>query len=267
MLHWPRSGGVFGVSLLLALVTYMRTVGEFDTISFWRVLVWQLGIWLPWAALAPLIAASMLPEEGTFSPRGGLLRPLLLLPLIIGLHVVWFYWLSGLISPYLGAEPTRYGVFPFFFLFWAFLDLAFGALVIGYSRLLILQRHAAELLQAIEGGAAPARPGRLIVRDKGRDIILPTDEIMWIGAEDYYASLHTTGGNYLIRRSMNDLSALLPDRDFLRVHRSTIINLAFLDRVEPGDKSAAAVILKDGTRRPVSRTGHRRLKTAINDWC
>lgn len=258
--------GASAVSIVLALVTYARTVGEFGEVSFWRVLAWQLGIWLPWTGLAPLIAISTLPEEGAISRPGGLFRPLLLLPLIVGLHMAWFYWLSSLFSPYLGAEPTRYGVFPFFFVFWTFLDLAFGALVIGYARLLILQDHAAELLQATGDSTSPKGQGRLIVRSKGRDILLSTDEIMWIGAEDYYASLHTEGGNYLIRRTMKELVGLLPASNFLRVHRSTIINIAFLDRVEPGDKSAAAVILKDGTRRRVSRTGHRRLKANISHW-
>ncbi len=94
---------------------------------------------------------------------------------------------------------------------------------------------------------------RLVVPTVNGDLVLAVDEIDWIEADDYYAAVHAAGRRYLIRESLLSLGERLDASRFARVHRSAIVNL---DRVRelrtdaPGD---AVLLLRDGTRVPVSR--------------
>ncbi|HUQ82714.1 MAG TPA: response regulator [Gemmatimonadaceae bacterium] len=97
----------------------------------------------------------------------------------------------------------------------------------------------------------PAR--RLVVPTPSGDLVLDIDEVDWIQAEDYYAAIHARGRRHLIRESLASLEQRLdPDR-FVRVHRSAIVRL---DRVREMRSIAAGesvLVLRDGTRVPVSR--------------
>jgi two-component system, LytTR family, response regulator len=94
---------------------------------------------------------------------------------------------------------------------------------------------------------------RLVVPTSSGDLVLSLDEIDWIEADDYYAAVHSRGRRHLIRESLSSLETRLNPSRFVRAHRSAIVNL---DRVRefradaPGDM---AMILRDGTRVPVSR--------------
>ncbi len=88
---------------------------------------------------------------------------------------------------------------------------------------------------------------RFMVRSAGRVVFLKADEIDWIEAADYYARLHVGSSSYLLRESMNDLEATLDPNQFVRIHRSAIVNLDRVREMIPHLRGELLVVLHDGT--------------------
>jgi len=117
-----------------------------------------------------------------------------------------------------------------------------------------LARRLASLYDG-PAAASPSRaPDRLPVKDGGRTVFVPTDDIDWIGAEDYYAELHAGGSTHLMREPLRDLEARLDPGRFVRVHRSAIVNLTRVREVESSTRGDATLVLLDGTRLRLSRS-------------
>jgi two-component system LytT family response regulator len=79
-----------------------------------------------------------------------------------------------------------------------------------------------------------------------------TAAISWIEADDDYACLHCNGTCYLLRQSLTQLERELDPTTFIRVHRSAIVNVAYIRELQRGPDGHISVILQDGTRVPVS---------------
>ncbi|HEV8199132.1 MAG TPA: LytTR family DNA-binding domain-containing protein [Candidatus Polarisedimenticolia bacterium] len=116
-------------------------------------------------------------------------------------------------------------------------------------------------------GAAARAPGeplsRLLVRDGARVHVIPVDDIDSIEAQDDYIAVHVAGKTHLKQQTIGDLEAALDPRRFVRIHRSWILNLDRLDRIELYAKDSRVAILKDGRRLPLSRAGHQRLRELL----
>ncbi len=117
---------------------------------------------------------------------------------------------------------------------------------------------------AVERGPAE-RPQRIVVRDGTRVHIIPLDKLDYVEAQDDYVGLHSAGKSYLKQQSIASLEAALDPRHFVRIHRSAIVNLDRVVRIEPYGKERRIAILADGTRLPVSRSGYARLLEAMGD--
>lgn len=113
-------------------------------------------------------------------------------------------------------------------------------------------------------GSTAGRPARrVVVPTTNGEIVLDASEIDWIQAEDYYAAIYALGKRYLIRESLASLEERLDPASFVRVHRSAIVRL---DRVRELRSSAFGewtVVLRDGTRVPVSRRKREQVAAAI----
>ena len=94
---------------------------------------------------------------------------------------------------------------------------------------------------------------RLAIRDAGRIVFLQPDQIDWIEAEGNYVRLHVGKESHLLRETMTAIEARLASRKFLRVSRSTIVNLERVVEWQPLFHGDSVVILRDGTRLTVSR--------------
>jgi two-component system LytT family response regulator len=105
---------------------------------------------------------------------------------------------------------------------------------------------------------------RLIVRSPGRVSIVNTIDVDWIGAEDDYACLHTQGRKHLLRETMNALEQQLNPEQFIRIHRSTIVNIERIKELRPLFHGEYAVVLSDGTKLTASRTHRKALDKAFN---
>lgn len=95
---------------------------------------------------------------------------------------------------------------------------------------------------------------RLAVRASGRIVFLKVDEVDWIDAQGNYARLHVPGRTYLLRETMSALEDKLDPAQFVRIHRSTIVNIERIRELEPMFAGEYMVILQDGTKLPSSRT-------------
>jgi two-component system, LytTR family, response regulator len=110
------------------------------------------------------------------------------------------------------------------------------------------------LLATAPAGAAGSTSRQLVVRDAGRTIVIPHDDLVWIEAEDYCARLHLRGRTLLVRDSLRALADSLDGAGFVRVHRSAIANLACIREIEPLASGDQRLTLNDGTVLKISRT-------------
>ena len=100
---------------------------------------------------------------------------------------------------------------------------------------------------------------RIVCKSRGRILFLPVSDIQWIGAEANYVRICTTQATHLLRRSMKRLEKTLNPEEFLRVHRSTIVNLHYVKEVRREPDGDWAVVMVDGQRIAMSRTYRARL--------
>jgi two-component system LytT family response regulator len=104
---------------------------------------------------------------------------------------------------------------------------------------------------------------RILIRDGSRVHVIPVRKIDYIEAQDDYICVKSDGKNYLKQQALNDLEACLDGRRFIRIHRSYILNLDRLARLEMITKESWTAILLEGSQLPVSRKGYERLKTLL----
>lgn len=104
---------------------------------------------------------------------------------------------------------------------------------------------------------------RLLIKSGGRVSFLRVEEIDWIEAADYYVVLHVGAKTHLLRETIANLEAKLDAQQFLRIHRSTIVNLAQVHDWQPQGAGDLAVTLRDGTQLQCSRRRRKALAQAI----
>jgi two-component system LytT family response regulator len=107
--------------------------------------------------------------------------------------------------------------------------------------------------------APAASRERIVVKDGTRVHVIPIGKLDYVEAQDDYVALHSEGKSYLKQQSIASVEAMLDPARFVRIHRSAIVNLERVARIEPYGKDSRLAILTDGTRLPVSRTGYTRL--------
>lgn len=109
----------------------------------------------------------------------------------------------------------------------------------------------------------PEEKNRIVVRN-GSDIqIVPTAEIIYIEAYDDYVKIFTKDTYHLKKKTMAYYEETLDSSVFFRTHRSFIINLQQLTKIEPLEKNTFVVMLKNGKKVPLSRTGYSKIKELL----
>lgn len=94
---------------------------------------------------------------------------------------------------------------------------------------------------------------RVIIRADGRITFLNTREIDWLEADDKYVHLHTGKGKRMVRQTLSSMESQLDPKKFLRVHRSTMVNVDRIKELQPLFNGEHSLILEDGTRLTLSR--------------
>jgi two-component system LytT family response regulator len=124
----------------------------------------------------------------------------------------------------------------------------------------VAARQVAELLDHLRAGSAE---DRIAIRtDRGVQFVRAA-EIDWVEAEGNYVRLHAAGQSHLLREPLHRMQARLDPRRFVRVHRSAVVNLDRVRRLEPWFHGEFEVVLEDGTRLRSSRTFSGRLRELI----
>ena len=106
---------------------------------------------------------------------------------------------------------------------------------------------------------------RIVVKDGTKVHIIPIDKLDYVEAQDDYIALRSEKKNYLKQQTISSIETQLDPKRFVRIHRSYIVNLERIARIEPYTKDSRVAVLTDGTQLPVSRSGHAKLKTMLGD--
>lgn len=125
-------------------------------------------------------------------------------------------------------------------------------------------RLAAREALPVEALLADARPRqtpleRVLIRDGSQVHVLPVDRIDYVEAQDDYVSFKSEGKEYLKDQTLSSVEAGLDPARFVRIHRSYLLNIDRIARVELYAKDSRVAILRDAVRLPVSRAGYARL--------
>jgi two-component system LytT family response regulator len=105
---------------------------------------------------------------------------------------------------------------------------------------------------------------RIVVRDGTRVHIIPLLKLDYFEAQDDYVAIHSGGRQYLKQQTISSLEQLLDPNRFIRIHRSYIVNLERVSRIEPYSKDSRVAVLVDGTQLPISQSGFGRLSRLMS---
>lgn len=105
---------------------------------------------------------------------------------------------------------------------------------------------------------------RVVVRNGNSINFIPVDQIRYVEAEDDYVMIHHSAGKALKQQTMKFYEENLPKANFVRIHRSYIVRVEEINRIEPYGKDNHIAILHSGDKLPVSRSGYKHLKEELN---
>ena len=108
-----------------------------------------------------------------------------------------------------------------------------------------------------------SRPDRILIRDGGDVHVIPMTKIDYVEAQDDYVCYRAEGKRFLKQQTLADVEASLDPSRFVRIHRSYVLNVDRLAKLELYAKDSRVAILTDGTKLPVSRSGYQRLQQLL----
>jgi two-component system LytT family response regulator len=127
----------------------------------------------------------------------------------------------------------------------------------------LLAAHGSGAGNATEPMRQPQYLTRLLIKSAGRVFFLKTDEIDYVQAEDYYVKLNVGRKGHLLRETMNEMEAKLDPSKFLRIHRSTIVNIERIRELQQHFNGEYIVVLHDGSEHKLSRSRREQLQTLL----
>ncbi|MBE0676629.1 MAG: response regulator transcription factor [Bacteroidales bacterium] len=130
---------------------------------------------------------------------------------------------------------------------------------------LSMEKGAAEKQMPVMEKRPPDAPAlsRVVVKKGSAINIIPIEDLKYIEAQDDYVMLYYEGGKALKQQRMKFYDEALPAKQFARIHRSYIVRITYIARLEPYGKENYVAILKGGERIPVSKSGYRLLKDEL----
>ncbi|WP_420603157.1 LytTR family DNA-binding domain-containing protein [Flagellimonas sp.] len=225
------------IAIVLGFLIYWREYATRDQVTLIHVLLWQILIWAPWILM--FLVFKMLVEK-VKSIKYGRVLTVAIGFLWIAMHFGWFFMVSSTISPYVDLPGSKFGVYRYFFVFWTLIDFGILWFVVDKLRWRKEEKANTPLLFELTRG--------------GKKHFCEPSQIHWLAAENYYTKLFTTEGMFVMRKPLKSFLDVLPGDSFKKIHRSTIINVNFVSELARGTGSTLDVIMKDGTKRRVSKS-------------
>jgi two-component system, LytTR family, response regulator len=126
------------------------------------------------------------------------------------------------------------------------------------------QQQKTATKQLVEAGPQlPAQNERIVVKTAGRIKIIPLQAIHYLEAADDYVKIHTADGVFLKSKTLGFYETHLPAGQFVRTHRSFLVNVQEITRIDPYEKESHLAILRNGAKVPVSKSGYGKLRDVL----
>lgn len=110
---------------------------------------------------------------------------------------------------------------------------------------------------------SPAQSQRVVIKDGSKIKIIPAHDILYLEAADDYVKVHTKDGYFLKNKTMNHFEQVLDANQFVRSHRSYIVNISQITRIDPYEKDNHVAVLKSGAKVPISRGGYGKVRAVL----
>lgn len=125
----------------------------------------------------------------------------------------------------------------------------------------IAEKNTMELVDA--AASSPSQRHRIVVRNGSKIKIISVHDVFYLEAADDYVKIHTGEGYFLKNKTMNHFEQALDPNLFVRSHRSYIVNVQQITRIDPYEKDNHVAVLRSGAKVPVSRSGYGKLKEVL----
>ncbi|MGC4037453.1 MAG: LytTR family transcriptional regulator DNA-binding domain-containing protein [Chitinophagaceae bacterium] len=123
------------------------------------------------------------------------------------------------------------------------------------------EKNTQDLLET--ASHSPSQSQRIVVKSGSKIKIIPVHDVLYLEAADDYVKIHTKEGYFLKNKTMSHFEQVLDPQQFVRSHRSYIVNVQQITRIDPYEKDNHVAVLKAGTQIPVSRSGYGKLKEVL----
>lgn len=123
------------------------------------------------------------------------------------------------------------------------------------------EKNTNDLLET--ASLSPSQSQRIVVKSGSKIKIIPVQDVFYLEAADDYVKIHTKEGYFLKNKTMNHFEKVLDAQHFVRSHRSYILNIQQITRIDPYEKDSHVAVLKSGAQVPVSRSGYVKLRQVL----
>ncbi|HEX6191948.1 MAG TPA: response regulator [Chitinophagaceae bacterium] len=110
---------------------------------------------------------------------------------------------------------------------------------------------------------SPSQSNRIVVKNGSKIKIIPVHDVHYLEAADDYVKVHTVEGYFLKNKTMSHFEQVLDGQLFVRSHRSYIVNVQQITRIDPYEKDNHVAVLRSGAKVPVSRSGYVKLRGVL----
>lgn len=124
-----------------------------------------------------------------------------------------------------------------------------------------VDKNTKDLLETVS--LSPSQNQRIVIKDGSKIKIIPVHDVLYLEAADDYVKVHTKDGYFLKNKTMNHFEKSLDEAQFVRSHRSYIINITQITRIDPYEKDGHVAVLRSGVKVPVSRSGYGKLREVL----
>ncbi len=123
------------------------------------------------------------------------------------------------------------------------------------------EKNTQDLLET--ASHSPSQSHRIVVKNGSKIKIIPVQDVLYLEAADDYVKIHTKEGYFLKNKTMGHFEDVLDGMHFVRSHRSFIVNVQQITRIDPYEKDSHVAVLKTGAQIPISRSGYGKLKEVL----
>ena len=124
-----------------------------------------------------------------------------------------------------------------------------------------VEKSTQDLLET--AAQSPSQSTRIVVKNGSKIKIIPVHDVQYLEAADDYVKVHTQEGYFLKNKTMSHFEQVLDEQLFVRSHRSYIVNVQQITRIDPYEKDNHVAVLRSGVKVPVSRSGYGKLKAVL----